>query len=91
MRELGAPRSNKGMTGTALAAFRQAVATLERYEFESRLDGNLIRREPIGVCGLITAWNQPAQLIATKLSMALAAGCTVDRQAQRVHARSPRS
>ena len=35
-----------------------------------------MRREAIGVCGLITAWNWPLQLLATKLSMALAAGCT---------------
>ena len=38
---------------------------------------NLVRREPIGVCGLITAWNWPVQLICTKLAAALAAGCTV--------------
>jgi aldehyde dehydrogenase (NAD+) len=75
-RELGAPCSNKGMTGAALDSFRQAIKTLGQYEFETQLDGNLVRREPIGVCGLITAWNWPAQLIATKLSMALAAGCT---------------
>jgi aldehyde dehydrogenase (NAD+) len=74
--EMGAPVANKGMTGAALDGFRQAIRTLGDYRFETRLDGNLIQREPIGVCGLITAWNWPAQLIATKLSMALAAGCT---------------
>ncbi|MFP3608380.1 aldehyde dehydrogenase family protein, partial [Paraburkholderia sp. SIMBA_053] len=31
----------------------------------------------IGVCGLITAWNWPLQLLATKLAYALAVGCTV--------------
>lgn len=75
-REMGAPRSAKGMTGAALDSFRQAITTLGEYEFETQIGPNLIRREPIGVCGLITAWNWPAQLIATKLSMALAAGCT---------------
>ena len=74
--ELGAPSRNKGMTGAALDAFRQSITTLAKYDFETVLDGNLIQREPIGVCGIITAWNWPAQLIATKLSMALAAGCT---------------
>ncbi len=74
--EMGAPSGNKGVVGAAIDAFRQAIVTLREYEFESRLSGNLIRREPIGVCGLITAWNGPAQLIATKLSMAIAAGCT---------------
>lgn len=75
--ELGAPASMKAHTGAALQAFRQAVATLKEYEFESRMGDNILRREAIGVCGLITAWNWPVQLIATKLSAALAAGCTV--------------
>jgi aldehyde dehydrogenase (NAD+) len=74
--ELGAPVSTNLPTVAALDSFRQAIATLRSYQFESRLGQNLVRREPIGVCGLITAWNQPAQLIATKLAMALAAGCT---------------
>src|SRR5262245_10643204 len=34
-------------------------------------------REPVGVAALITAWNSPLQLIATKLAPALAAGNTV--------------
>jgi aldehyde dehydrogenase (NAD+) len=74
--ELGAPVSQKIHTTASLASFKQAVATLRRYEFETRLDGNIVRREPIGVCALITAWNWPIQLIATKLAYALAAGCT---------------
>lgn len=74
--EMGAPKSNRGMTVAAVDAFKQAIETLKDYEFETREGVNIIRREPIGVCGLITAWNWPAQLIATKLSMAIAAGCT---------------
>lgn len=34
-------------------------------------------REPVGVCGLITAWNFPMLLLAWKLAPALAAGNTV--------------
>ena len=34
-------------------------------------------KEPIGVCGLITAWNFPIMLLAMKLAPALAAGNTV--------------
>ena len=75
--ELGAPVSVKQRTGAAIEGFRQAAKTLQGYEFETRLGESIVRREPIGVCGLITAWNWPAQLIATKLSAALAAGCTV--------------
>ena len=33
-------------------------------------------REPVGVAGLITAWNVPLQMAAMKLGAALAAGCT---------------
>lgn len=74
--ELGAPVCMTQRTGAAIDGFRQAIKTLRAYEFETRLGANIVRREPIGVCGLITAWNWPAQLIATKLSAALAAGCT---------------
>ena len=75
--EMGAPRSMKAHTRTGIDAFKQAIATLRDYEFETRLDDNIVRREAIGVCGLITAWNWPVQLICTKLSAAFAAGCTV--------------
>ncbi len=74
--ELGTPRSVKIHAVAAIASFKQAIRTLKEYEFERRLGGNLVRREPIGVAGVITAWNWPLQLLATKLSMALAAGCT---------------
>ncbi len=75
--EMGAPKSLKMQTGAALVAIKQAIVTLRDYEFETRLGNNVIMREPIGVCGLITAWNLPIQLLATKMSSALAAGCTV--------------
>lgn len=35
-----------------------------------------IRREPVGVCGLITAWNFPLNLAVWKMGAALAAGAT---------------
>ncbi|CAK4033448.1 probable NAD-dependent aldehyde dehydrogenases [Lecanosticta acicola] len=35
------------------------------------------RKEPVGVCGLITPWNFPAAMITRKIGPALAAGCTV--------------
>ncbi|KDA05322.1 aldehyde dehydrogenase [Microbacterium sp. CH12i] len=38
---------------------------------------SLIRREPIGVAGLITPWNYPLSLLTSKLAPALAVGCTV--------------
>jgi aldehyde dehydrogenase (NAD+) len=33
--------------------------------------------EPVGVAGLITAWNANALFICLKLASAVAAGCTV--------------
>jgi aldehyde dehydrogenase (NAD+) len=76
-RELGAPKSNKIMTGAAIDGFKSAHATLRDYRFEHEIGSNIVRREPIGVCGLITAWNWPAQLLATKAAYAVAAGCTM--------------
>jgi len=35
------------------------------------------RKEPVGVCGLITPWNFPLAMPARKVAAALAAGCTV--------------
>lgn len=75
--ELGTPVSAMIHIDGSIATFKQAIATLRDYEFETRLGGNLVRREAIGVCGMITAWNWPVQLLCTKLSAALAAGCTV--------------
>jgi aldehyde dehydrogenase (NAD+) len=36
-----------------------------------------MRKEPIGVCGLITPWNWPMNQIGCKVAPALAAGCTM--------------
>ncbi|MGB3017150.1 MAG: aldehyde dehydrogenase family protein [Ignavibacteria bacterium] len=38
---------------------------------------NIVKRDPIGVCGLITPWNFPLKMAIWKLGPALAAGCTV--------------
>jgi betaine-aldehyde dehydrogenase len=36
----------------------------------------VVRKEPVGVCGLIVPWNFPISIITFKLGAALAAGCT---------------
>ena len=41
------------------------------------MGNGVIRREPIGVCGLITPWNWPLNQVASKVAPALATGCTV--------------
>jgi aldehyde dehydrogenase (NAD+) len=56
-----------------------------KYPYETRLtdvpylgrpQGRILRREPVGVAGLITPWNVPLYLNIAKLGPALASGCT---------------
>ncbi|HAB45960.1 MAG TPA: aldehyde dehydrogenase family protein, partial [Gammaproteobacteria bacterium] len=51
-----------------------ALETLE--ERTTLANGDVLMREPIGVCGLITPWNWPMNQIALKVVPALATGCT---------------
>lgn len=77
--EMGAPLefSRKIQAGTGLTHLAKTIEVLERYEFE-RLNGTtMVRREPIGVVGLITPWNWPINQIVCKVLPALAAGCTM--------------
>src|SRR5215813_7565748 len=77
--EMGSPItfSNEVQTVNALTHFKEMINVLKSYRFERFMGGTLIRREPIGVCGLITPWNWPLNQITAKLAPALAAGCTV--------------
>lgn len=45
-------------------------------ERETLANGDIMVREPVGVCGLITPWNWPMNQITLKVLPALAAGCT---------------
>ncbi|MEU1303699.1 aldehyde dehydrogenase family protein [Streptomyces shenzhenensis] len=78
--EMGAPITfaRQAQAASLIGQFARAIETLRKYELEAPLSGSVtVRREPIGVAGLITAWNWPLNLIAGKLAYALAAGCTV--------------
>jgi aldehyde dehydrogenase (NAD+) len=77
--EMGAPItfSTERQATVALFHFEEAVRVLARYEFERAEGVGIIRREPIGVCGLITPWNWPLNQVASKVAPALATGCTV--------------
>ncbi|HET7577657.1 MAG TPA: aldehyde dehydrogenase family protein [Bacillales bacterium] len=77
--ELGAPLtvSEKAHYNMGLSHFRQAAKELETFEFTERRGDTLIRKEPIGVSGLITPWNFPTNQTSTKLASAFAAGSTV--------------
>lgn len=59
--------------------FAGAARNLEGKAATEYVDGytSMIRREPIGVAGLISAWNYPLMITAWKLGASLAAGNTV--------------
>jgi len=78
-REMGAPtRLARGAQAPAAAAhMRVARRVLADFTFEEPRGRSLVRREAIGVCGLITPWNWPLNQIACKVAPALAAGCTM--------------
>jgi aldehyde dehydrogenase (NAD+) len=50
---------------------------LADYSFEEEMGAGIVRREPIGVCGLITPWNWPLNQIVCKVAPAIATGCTM--------------
>jgi aldehyde dehydrogenase (NAD+) len=77
--ELGAPRAFAASAQVPAGLGHLVVArkTLAEFEFETVNRSTLIRREPIGVCALITPWNWPLNQITSKLGAALATGCTV--------------
>lgn len=77
--EMGAPItfSTERQATVALFHFEEAVRVLADYPFEERMGSGIVRREPIGVCGLITPWNWPLNQVASKVAPALATGCTV--------------
>ncbi|NYH19312.1 aldehyde dehydrogenase family protein [Paraburkholderia bryophila] len=78
-REMGAPLqyANDAQAWTGVAHLETMIRTLDTFDFESMKNGILIRKEAVGVCGLITPWNWPALQITTKVAPALAAGCTM--------------
>jgi aldehyde dehydrogenase (NAD+) len=77
--EMGAPAvlSNKAQAAVGIAHLQAAIGVLRQFAFEEPRGTTLIRKEPIGVCGLITPWNWPINQIVTKIFPALAVGCTM--------------
>jgi aldehyde dehydrogenase (NAD+) len=77
--EMGAPisLSRKAQVPAGLAHLSEAARVLAQFKFEEVKGSTLMRKEPIGVCGLITPWNWPMNQIACKVAPALAAGCTM--------------
>ena len=50
---------------------------IRTYAFEQQLADTIVRREPIGVCALISPWNWPIQTSVIKVIYGIAAGCTM--------------
>ena len=76
--EMGAPitMAREMQTDAAIGhldGFIEALEALE--EREALKNGDIILREPIGVCGLITPWNWPVNQIVLKVLPAIATGC----------------
>lgn len=79
IQELGCPAWLAEQAQVPLPAthINVAIDVLKDYGFETEHGSTLIRRQPIGVCALITPWNWPVSLVMTKVIPALAVGCTV--------------
>jgi aldehyde dehydrogenase (NAD+) len=77
--ENGAPitLSKNAQAASGIGHFATALATLQNYQFEEIRGETLIRKEPIGVVGMITPWNWPINQITCKVGPAIAAGCTM--------------
>ncbi len=77
--EMGAPAwlARDAQVPLGLAHFTQAIEVLKTYQFEHKFGTSLVRREPVGVCALITPWNWPLHQIGCKVAAAIAAGCTM--------------
>ena len=77
--EMGAPiwLSEKAQASTGIKNLHETLDALQEYQFEKKEGDYTLVREPIGVIGMITPWNWPMNQITTKVSAALAAGCTM--------------
>ena len=78
-KEMGSPiwLSEAAQAKTGIKNIQETLDALESYEFERPEGDYTLIKEPIGVIGMITPWNWPMNQITTKVSAALAAGCTM--------------
>ncbi|MCV9961561.1 aldehyde dehydrogenase family protein [Pararhizobium sp. BT-229] len=77
--ELGAPltMSREQQADVGVGHLQGFIDALKRLHTREVLpNGDVMLREPIGVCGLITPWNWPINQIALKVVPALATGST---------------
>jgi aldehyde dehydrogenase (NAD+) len=67
----------KAQASTGIKNIHETLDALKDYQFEKPEGDYTLIKEPIGVIGMITPWNWPMNQITTKVSAALAAGCTM--------------
>ena len=81
--QMGSPASfsRLGQAAGAASMMHLAVAAAREFPWEHRRNGTFgevhVRRQPVGVVGIIIPWNVPQNLLMPKLIPALIAGCTV--------------
>jgi aldehyde dehydrogenase (NAD+) len=77
--EVGQPIAFATDSQTAVASrdLRNFADGLSQVAWQEPVENFLVRREPVGVVGAITAWNGPLRSVCLKAGAALAAGCTV--------------
>jgi aldehyde dehydrogenase (NAD+) len=77
--EMGAPMtmSREAQADAAIGHLQGFIDALMAQDTRETLaNGDVMLREPIGVCGLITPWNWPMNQVTLKVIPALATGCT---------------
>ncbi|MEO1694597.1 MAG: aldehyde dehydrogenase family protein [Pseudomonadota bacterium] len=77
--EMGAPISfaTRMQAGAGLSHFKVMAKLLEDYPFEETRGTTTVLHQPIGVIGMITPWNWPANQMACKVAGAIGAGATL--------------
>lgn len=78
-REVGMPQSTAGPLQVGMAArdMSSMAQVVREFSWTETMDNAVVVREPIGVVAAITPWNFPLHQICSKVSAALAAGCTI--------------
>lgn len=77
-KEMGAPitMAREMQADAAIGHLQGFIDALEALVEREKLEtGDILVREPIGVCGLITPWNWPINQIVLKVLPAIATGC----------------
>ena len=73
----GVARFARLIVESGVNAFGAAESALQQLPLRESWGKTTVTLEPVGVAGLITAWNANALFICLKLASAVAAGCTV--------------